>query len=370
MADLEGVKVAKNYHLDAPFANQEGFYVKGANALDWGMKKHMSNIFDAKSGNTVMFAFDHGYFMGSTAGLERLDLIIPKLIPNIDVLMGTRGALRSCVDPALIGGKGIALRATSGSSMLNDDLSHEVLAVDAAEACRMNADCLAIQTFVGADGQLSSLDNLSKAVNLGQQYSIPVMGVVAVGKQMERTDRFFKLATRIVAELGANIVKSYYCDNFEEVVAACPVPIVVAGGKKLPEDEAMTLAYRSIQGGARGLDMGRNIFQSNHPVEMSAAIRKIVHEGFTDKEAYEFYQDAIHYARSLTCLLLYYKKAAAEIIFPAAAHFLCLTPCAFCGRDPWTGSRLFYFHTSGCPHLKCIFLHFHHSMEATRSRQP
>ena len=248
MADLEGVKVAKNYHLDAPFANQEGFYVKGANALDWGMKKHMSNIFDAKSGNTVMFAFDHGYFMGSTAGLERLDLIIPKLIPNIDVLMGTRGALRSCVDPALIGGKGIALRATSGSSMLNDDLSHEVLAVDAAEACRMNADCLAIQTFVGADGQLSSLDNLSNAVNLGQQYSIPVMGVVAVGKQMERTDRFFKLATRIVAELGANIVKSYYCDNFEEVVAACPVPIVVAGGKKLPEDEAMTRAYRSIQG--------------------------------------------------------------------------------------------------------------------------
>ena len=216
--------------------------------------------------------------------------------------------------------------------MLNDDLSHEVLAVDAAEACRMNADCLAIQTFVGADGQLSSLDNLSKAVNLGQQYSIPVMGVVAVGKQMERTDRFFKLATRMVAELGANIVKSYYCDNFEEVVAACPVPIVVAGGKKLPEDEALTLAYRSIQGGAKGLDMGRNIF--------------------------------------LTCLLLYYKKAAAEIIFPAAAHFLCLTPCAFCGRDPWTGSRLFYFHTSGCPHLKCIFLHFHHSMEATRSRQP
>ncbi len=235
MADLEGVKVAKNYHLDAPFANQEGFYVKGANALDWGMKKHMSNIFDAKSGNTVMFAFDHGYFMGSTAGLERLDLIIPKLIPNIDVLMGTRGALRSCVDPALIGGKGVALRATSGSSMLNDDLSHEVLAVDAAEACRMNADCLAIQTFVGADGQLSSLDNLSKAVNLGQQYSIPVMGVVAVGKQMERTDRFFKLATRMVAELGANIVKSYYCDNFEEVTVKAKVARKDSEGKRVKE---------------------------------------------------------------------------------------------------------------------------------------
>ena len=292
MADLEGVKIAKDYHVDVPFANNEPFYVKGANNLDWGMKKHLSNIFDKKSGNTVMFAFDHGYFMGSTAGLERLDLVIPNLLPNIDVLMGTRGALRTCVDPA--NGKGIALRATSGSSMLNEDLSHEVLAVDIEDAIRMNADCLAIQTFIGADGQLSSLENLSKAVNLGQRYSIPVMGVVAVGKQMERTPRFFKLATRILAELGANIIKTYYCEDFEEVVAACPVPIVVAGGKKLPEEEALTLAYNSIKGGAKGLDMGRNIFQSTHAVEMSAAIRKIVHEGYTDKEAYEFFQDAIN----------------------------------------------------------------------------
>lgn len=292
MADVEGLKIAKDYHVEVPFANQEGFYVKGANHLDWGMKKHLSNIFDPKSGNTVMFAFDHGYFMGSTAGLERLDLVIPKLLPNIDVLMGTRGALRTCVSPDCR--KAVALRATSGSSMLNDDLSHEVLAVDIEEAVRMNADCLAIQTFIGADGQLSSLDNLSKAVNLGMRYSIPVMGVVAVGKQMERTPRFFKLATRILAELGANIIKTYYCDDFEEVVAACPVPIVVAGGKKLPEKDALTLAYNSIKGGAKGLDMGRNIFQSEHSVEMSAAIRKIVHEGFTDKEAYEFYEDAIH----------------------------------------------------------------------------
>lgn len=292
MADLEGIKVSKDYQVTVPFANNEAFYVKGANNLDWGMKKHLSNIFDSKSGNTVMFAFDHGYFMGSTAGLERLDLVIPKLLPNIDVLMGTRGALRTCVPPSC--GKGIALRTTSGSSMLNDDLSHEVLALDIDEVIRMNADCMAIQTFIGADGQLSSLDNLSKAVNLGVRYSIPTMGVVAVGKQMERTDRFFKLATRIVAELGANIIKTYYCENFEEVVAACPVPIVVAGGKKLPEKEALELAYHSISGGAHGVDMGRNIFQSPHPVEMSAAIRKIVHEGFTDKEAYEFYEDAIH----------------------------------------------------------------------------
>lgn len=292
MADLQGLKVAKDYHLDAPFANQGSFYVKGANNLDWGMKKHLSNIFDPVSGNTVMFAFDHGYFMGSTAGLERLDIVIPKLIDSIDVLMGTRGALRSCVAPD--NKKGIALRTTSGSSMIQDDLSFEINSVDIEDAIRMNADCMAVQTFIGAEGQLSSIDNLSKTINAGLRYSIPTMGVVAVGKDMERTDRFFKLATRIVAEMGANIIKTYYCDNFEEVVAACPVPIVVAGGKKLPEPEALTLAYKSISGGARGLDMGRNIFQSEHPVEMAAAINKIVHHKFTDKEAYEFYLDAIN----------------------------------------------------------------------------
>lgn len=294
MADLEGLKVSKDYYIDIPFSNNKPFYVKGANSLDWGMKKHLTNIFNPKSGNTVMFAFDHGYFMGSTAGLERLDIIIPKLVENIDVLMGTRGALRSSVDPTITAHKGIALRATSGSSMLDDDLSHEILAIDAKEAARMNADCLAIQTFIGGDGQLSSLDNLSKAVNFGQQYSIPVMGVVAVGKEMERTPKFFKLATRILAELGANIIKTYYCDDFEEVVAACPVPIVVAGGKKLPEKDALTLAYNSIKGGANGVDMGRNIFQSIHPVEMSKAIGKIVHEGFTDKEAFEYFNNEIN----------------------------------------------------------------------------
>ena len=292
MADKEGLKVAKDYHVNEPFANQGSFHVKGADSLDWGMKKHLSNIFDPVSGNTVMFAFDHGYFMGSTAGLERLDLVVPQLMPHVDVLMGTRGALRTCIPPACR--KAVALRVSSGSSMLNEDLSHEVLAVDIEDAIRMNADCIAVQTFIGADGQLSSIDNLSRAINAGMRYSIPTLGVVAVGKQMERTDRFFKLATRIVAEMGANIIKTYYCDNFEEVVAACPVPIVVAGGKKLPEEEALTLAYRSIAGGARGLDMGRNIFQSEHPVQMAQAIRKIVHEGFTDREAYEFYTDAIN----------------------------------------------------------------------------
>lgn len=292
MADIQGLRVAKDYHTDVPFANQNGFYLKGSNSLEWGMKRHLANIFNPKSGNTVMFAFDHGYFMGSTAGLERLDLLLPQLAPHVDCFMGTRGAIRTCLPPELT--VGIALRVTSGSSMLQDDLSHEVVAVNMEDAIRMNADCMAVQTFVGADGQLSSLENLNRVVNDGMRFSVPTMGVCAVGKDMERTDRFFKLATRIIAEMGCQIVKTYNCENFEEVAAACPVPIVVAGGKKLAEPEALTLAYEVMQKGARGVDMGRNIFQSEHPVEMAIAVGKVVHEGFTDKEAYEFYLDSIH----------------------------------------------------------------------------
>ena len=290
MADLDGLKVSKDYHADVPFANQNGFYLKGCNSLDWGMKKHLANIFNPKSGNTVMFAFDHGYFMGSTAGLERLDLLLPQLAPYVDCFMGTRGAIRTCVAPETA--KSIALRVTSGSSMLQEDLSHEVVAVNIEDAIRMNADCMAVQTFIGADGQLSSLDNLNQVINAGMRYSVPTLGVCAVGKDMARTDRFFKLATRIIAEMGVQIVKTYDCENFEEVAAACPVPIVVAGGKKLPEDEALKLAYNVMRKGAHGVDMGRNIFQSEHPVEMAMAVGKIVHEGFTDKEALEFFRDA------------------------------------------------------------------------------
>ena len=291
MADLEGLKVSKDYHVDVPFANQEGFFLRGINSLDWGMKKHMANIFDPESGNTVMFAFDHGYFMGSTAGLERLDLLLPKLAPYVDCFMGTRGALRTCVPPEIV--KSVALRVTSGSSMLQDDLSHEIVAVDIEDAIRMNADCMAVQTLIGADGQLSSIDNLSRVINAGMRYSIPTMGVCAVGKDMERTDRFFKLATRIIAEMGVQVVKTYNCEKFEEVVAACPVPIVVAGGKKLSEPDALHLAYEVIQKGAHGVDMGRNIFQSVHPVAMAQAVSMIVHKGATDKEALEFYEDQV-----------------------------------------------------------------------------
>lgn len=234
-----------------------------------------------------MLAFDHGYIMGSTAGLERLDLVLPELIEEVDCIMGTRGAIRTCVPPKY--NKGVALRCSAGSSVLDEDMSFEVIGVDIEDAIRMNASCMAVQTFIGSPGQKDSIENLVKTVDAGNRYGIPTLGVVAVGKQMERTTKFFLLATRMLAEFGAQIIKTYYCDDFEKVVAACPVPIVVAGGKKLPEDEALTLVYKAIQGGAAGVDMGRNIFQAESPKAMAHCIAKIVHEDYTDKEAYELY---------------------------------------------------------------------------------
>ncbi|MGD6902783.1 3-hydroxy-5-phosphonooxypentane-2,4-dione thiolase [Bacillus infantis] len=291
MADNIGNKAAKNFFEDVPFAGGEGFHVKGAANYDWGMKDRLSRIFNPKTGKTIMLAFDHGYFMGPTSGLERIDLLVPRLEKYVDCLMGTRGAIRSSVPPSF--NKAIALRASSGSSILQNDLSHESMVVDIEDAVRMNASSIAIQTFIGADGQKETIEELNKAVNLGMRYSIPTLGVVAVGKEMERTTEFFLLATRMLAEFGVQIVKTYYCDDFEKVASACPVPLVVAGGKKIPEKDALTLAYNSIQGGAAGVDMGRNIFQSQHPEEMVQAVSKVVHEGFTDKEGYEYYQSLI-----------------------------------------------------------------------------
>ncbi|ULT56709.1 3-hydroxy-5-phosphonooxypentane-2,4-dione thiolase [Neobacillus drentensis] len=288
MADTHGNKNAKDFSESIPFANNGNYHVKGANNYDWGMKDRLSRIFNPDTGKTVMLAFDHGYFMGPTSGLERLDLLIPRLANYADCLMGTRGAIRSSVPPTF--NKAIALRASSGSSVLQDDLSHESMVVDMEDAIKMNASAIAIQTFIGSDGQKETIEELNRAVNLGSRYSIPTLGVVAVGKKMERTTNFFLLATRMLAEFGAQIVKTYYCEDFEKVASACPVPLVVAGGKKLPEKDALTLAYNSIQGGAAGVDMGRNIFQSEYPEEMIQAVGKVVHEGFTDKEAFEFYQ--------------------------------------------------------------------------------
>ena len=289
MADNVGNKAAHDYHLDVPAA-QGSFYVKGAAHCDWGMKTRLARIFNPQSGNTVMLAFDHGYIMGPTAGLERIDLVIPSLIPYVDVLMGTRGMCRACIPPDARVGR--CLRVTYDSTVLYDDMSNGGgFASNMENALRMNADCVAVQTFIGAPGESRSLELLCRTADAGARYGVPTLGVVAVGKEMERTEKFFLLATRVLAENGANIVKSYYCEGFEKVAAACPVPIVIAGGKKLPEAEALEMAWRAIQEGAHGVDMGRNIFQSDCPAGMARAISKVVHENYTASQAYEVYQE-------------------------------------------------------------------------------
>ena len=292
MADAVGNKDAKNYFLDTP-VQDTGFFAKGLGNTDWGMKNRLSRLFDPKSGNTVMLAFDHCYIMGPTAGLERLDVTIAPLCEHADVLMGTRGAIRACIPPTL--NKAVCLRATHDMSVFFDDMTvGSGLGCDMEDALRMNASALAIQCFVGGAGERDSLETLCRAADAGYRYGVPVLGVTAVGKEMERTPRYFSTASRLLAELGASFIKTYYCDDFEKVVASCPVPIVIAGGKKLPENEALEMCYKAMASGARGVDMGRNVFQSEHPEEMMLAIRKVVHEAYTGKEAYEFYLNEVN----------------------------------------------------------------------------
>lgn len=289
MADNVGNLDAKNYYLDTPYQS-EGFFVKGAAHCDWGMKRRFSRLFNEKSGKTIMLAFDHGYIMGPTSGLERIDITIPPLADYVDVLMASRGPLKSCIPPTKKAAT--CLRVTYDTTVLFDDMSNGGgIACDMENALRMGADCVAVQTFIGAKGESRSLEILARTVDAATKYGIPTLGVVAVGKEMERTEKFFGLATRVLAENGANLVKSYYCDGFERVVASCPVPIVVAGGKKLPEKDALTLTYKAISEGAAGVDMGRNIFQAESPIAMIQAVNKIVHEGMNDSDAFKYYNE-------------------------------------------------------------------------------
>ena len=286
MADNKGVH---DFHVNTKEAAQ-GFYVKGAAHLDWGMQRRLGHMFQPKSGNTVMLAFDHGYIMGPTTGLERIDLVIPPLMPYVDMLMGTPSIFRADIPPEER--PGLCLRITYDSTVLNDDLScGGGIACDIESAIRMDADCMAVQCFIGAPGESRSLELLARTANVGLKYGIPTLGVTAVGKDMVHDEKYFLLATRVLAENGANIVKSYYCDGFERVVSACPVPIVIAGGKKLPELDALEMAYRAINDGAHGVDMGRNIFQSDCPAGMAQAIGKVVHDGYTAAQAYEVYEE-------------------------------------------------------------------------------
>lgn len=287
MADSKGNIASKNYYEEVPQAHKT-FYVKGADDYDYGMKRRLSRIFQ-EDGRTVMLAFDHGYILGSTHGLERLDISIPPLIPHVDCLMGTRGAFRATLPAGC--DKAIALRASAGSSVARDDMSVEYRGVSMEDAIRLDASCVAVQSFIGSENEAMTIRNINETVDEGYRYGMPVLGVVAVGKQMERTSKFFLLATRMLAEFGCQIVKSYYCDDFEKVTAACPVPLVMAGGKKLPEDEALEMVYRAMDEGAAGVDMGRNVFQAGNPLAMVQAVKGVVHGGLNARQAFELYQD-------------------------------------------------------------------------------
>ncbi len=288
MADLDGVKEATSYQADVP-QKTEGFFLKGSNSLDWGMKNRLARIFNPRSGNTVMLAVDHGYFQGPTTGLERIDLNILPLVPYADTLMLTRGILRSIVPPSLI--TPIVLRASGGSSILKE-MSNEEIAVAIDDSIRLNVSAMAVQVFVGGEYEKQTIHNMTRLIDAGLRAGIPTLAVTAVGKDMVRDARYFRLATRICAELGAHYVKTYFVEEgFESVTSCCPVPIVIAGGKKLPEFDALTMAYKAIQQGANGVDMGRNIFQSEAPKAMIQAVRAVVHDNETPEKAFQMYND-------------------------------------------------------------------------------
>jgi len=284
----EADKAGDRYQADEPqFAS--GFFLKGSHQLDWGMKNRLARTFDPASGRTVMLAVDHGYFQGPTSGLERIDLSILPLLPQCNALFCTRGVLRSII-PAE-SQKPMVLRASGGPSILRDDLSDEQIAIDMDDAVRLNAAGVGIQVFIGGEHETRSVHNMTRLVDAGLRVGMPVMGVTAVGKNMTRNAQYFRLACRIIAELGAQYVKTYYVDDgFETITSSCPVPIVMAGGKKVPELDALTMAYNAVRQGAAGVDMGRNIFQSDAPKAMITAVNAVVHKNTRPKDALEIYQ--------------------------------------------------------------------------------
>ncbi len=289
MPEVDSSQAARDYRPEVP-QRSEPFFLKGSNELDWGLKNRLASIFDPRSGRTVMLAFDHGYFQGPTTGLERIDLDVVPLTRWADTVMCTRGVLRSTIPPTYRGG--VVLRASGGPSILSDDLSNEEIALSMEDAVRLNAAAVAVQVYVGGKNEKRTVHNMTRLVDAGQRHGIATLAVTAVGRELTRDARYMRLATRICAELGASYVKTYYVDDgFDTVTAACPVPIVIAGGKKLPEPDALRLAWRAVEEGAAGVDMGRNIFQSKNPRAMIQAVRSVVHDGESPERAYELYQE-------------------------------------------------------------------------------
>ncbi len=254
--------------------------------MDFGMKNRLSRIINPRTGKTVMLAVDHGYFQGPTTGLKDLKKTVAPLIPHADCLFITRGMVRNCVDPR--SDVSICLRVSGGPSILGE-LSNEDITTSMEEAIRLNASGIGMSIFVGAKNEDRTIANLGRLVNEAERYGIPVLAVTAVGKEMGRDARYLGLACRMAAEIGAHFVKTYYCENFDKVVEGCPVPVVMAGGKKIHEKDALQMTANAIEEGASGVDMGRNIFQSDNPVGMIKAIRAIVHKGSSVDEAFKIY---------------------------------------------------------------------------------
>ncbi len=299
MADLDDHKDGKDFGLDRPQINPH-IDLKGCGSLDWGMQSRLSQIFNPKTNRTVMLAFDHGYFQGATTGLERIDLNIKPLFEETDVLMATRGQVRTnvpanCTTP-------LVLRCSGGNSMLpiprhyisehnKPELDNETIAVGIEDVIRLNASAMAVNIYVGAEYEHKSLDNLFKLIDSGNRYGIPTMAVTGVGAAMKRDWRYFSLASRIAAEMGSQFVKTYFVEEgFERITAGCPVPIVIAGGKKLTEIDALEMCYKAIDQGAAGVDMGRNIFQSENPLAMIRAVREVVHNDMHFQHAFELFE--------------------------------------------------------------------------------
>jgi putative autoinducer-2 (AI-2) aldolase len=257
--------------------------------MDWGLKNRIASIIKPTNNRGVMLAVDHGYFLGPTEKLEVPKRTISPLLKYCDSLMVTRGIVRTSVDPNFP--VPIVLRVSGGSSIIGEDLSNEKITTSVRDAIRINASALAMSIFVGAKYEHNSLVGLGNLVNDAEEYGIPVLAVTAVGKELEKRDtRYLSLSCRIAAEFGAHIVKTYYCDNFEKVVNSCPVPVIIAGGPKIPERDALALTYNGIKAGAAGVDMGRNIWQSQYPIPMIRAVRAIVHSNYNLNQAYELFQ--------------------------------------------------------------------------------
>ena len=261
--------------------------------MDWGMKNRLSRLIQ-KDGKALFLPVDHGYFQGPTHSLEKPGETIKPIYQYADAVMLTRGVLRSCIDPAIE--KPIIMRVSGAVSVVGEDLANESIVTSIQEILRLNASAVSMSVFVGTKYENKSLSNLAKLVDECEEYGIPVMAVSAVGKELEKREaRYLALAARISAEIGARVVKTYYCkENFEKVIEGCPVPIVIAGGPKTEtQKEVFDFVYDGLQKGAIGVNLGRNIWQSQYPVASIKAIRAIIHEGYTPQEADDLYKHVI-----------------------------------------------------------------------------